>query len=901
MNNTAERLYELLPAIYRIRDAEQGGGLKDLVSVIAEQVEALEENLAQSYDDHFIETCADWVIPYIGDLIGYRTLYGVAPEIASQRAEVANTIGFRRRKGTASMLEQLARDVTGWNARVVEFFELLATNQYMNHIRLHNQVTPDLRQWEPLERLGTAFETIPHTINVRRISAEKGKYNIPNIGIFLWRLNDYALTQSPAVQIDDSRFMFSPLGNNIPLFTSPETEDEITHIAEPLNVPEPISRRVLNAYLEDYYGVGNSLVLRNGINDEDGIDKSQITVCNLSDIEEQRIRIFGHTDGQYTMSFSGQDTAEIDHDASLSDIQAALEALNNISVGDITVDGTVTDTEVDVTIHFNSTEIDSPNPLISVDVSGMNPVDETTATVVKNWAHQPLAKITIDPVLGRIALPSNKPQRIHVSGHNGGQYTLEFDGENQVVNHNASIAELRSIFSTLTDLPETDVLINGTITETEIDFVVAFGGVLSGVDVASITVVTTELIPVGTATVTELEWAGFIADDLRVDFRYGFSADMGGGEYERQASFDPDIEVIQTIVDGESIQQTFESESTTRAIEINSNEKYEETPSVELNASQRIEFRAGNGHRPVIVLDSNLSLSGEEESEIILNGLLITGGSVMIPSEDNSISKVTLRHCTLVPGLALNIDGEPLHPESPSLIVEMENVTVVIDHCIIGSIRSNRGATIEINDSIIDATASTNFAFGPLQGNEPPPDDNEIPGGILEIINSTVIGRIFVAAIPLASNVIFFSETLSEDEAPVRAADKQTGCVRFSYVPSDSVVPRRYRCQPDLAVRDAIATFEKKQIAPISEQQRQNISNGVQASIRPGFNDLRSGRPAYCQLRHSTAIEIRTGADDESEMGVFHQLYQPQRETNLRIRLDEYLRFGLEAGFFYTN
>jgi hypothetical protein len=32
-----------------------------------------------------------------------------------------------------------------------------------------------------------------------------------------------------------------------------------------------------------------------------------------------------------------------------------------------------------------------------------------------------------------------------------------------------------------------------------------------------------------------------------------------------------------------------------------------------------------------------------------------------------------------------------------------------------------------------------------------------------------------------------------------------------------------------------------------------------------------------------------------------HPLYQPQRETNLRIRLDEYLRFGLHEGIFYVT
>ena len=142
----AATLYRLLPAIYRIRDADEGGPLKALMQVIAEQVVALEENLAQLYDDQFIETCAEWVVPYIGDLIGVRGIYQVSELLASlsSRAEVANTIAYRRRKGTAAVLEQLARDVTGWNARAVEFFQLLATTQYMNHIRPTNLAWPCL-------------------------------------------------------------------------------------------------------------------------------------------------------------------------------------------------------------------------------------------------------------------------------------------------------------------------------------------------------------------------------------------------------------------------------------------------------------------------------------------------------------------------------------------------------------------------------------------------------------------------------------------------------------------------------------------------------------------------------------------------------------------------------------
>jgi hypothetical protein len=67
------------------------------------------------------------------------------------------------------------------------------------------------------------------------------------------------------------------------------------------------------------------------------------------------------------------------------------------------------------------------------------------------------------------------------------------------------------------------------------------------------------------------------------------------------------------------------------------------------------------------------------------------------------------------------------------------------------------------------------------------------------------------------------------------------------------------------------------------------------------LTSARYGGPAYCQLSVRSAPEILRGADDESELGAFHDLYLPQREAHLRARLDEYLRFGLEAGVFYAT
>src|SRR4029453_12491502 len=122
----------------------------------------------------------------------------------------------------------------------------------------------------------------------------------------------------------------------------------------------------------------------------------------------------------------------------------------------------------------------------------------------------------------------------------------------------------------------------------------------------------------------------------------------------------------------------------------------------------------------------------------------------------------------------------------------------------------------------------------------------------------------------LASNTIFFAGLQANDAwtAPVSAERLQQGCVRFSFVPPGSQLPRLFQCQPGTP-NDA-------------------------ARVRPVFTSLRYGEAGYCQLSRQCAVEIREGADDRAEMGAFHDTYTPQREANLRTCLDEYLRFGLE-------
>ena len=684
MSFDRDTLLQLLPRLHRARDLElaHAGGLADgplaeLLSVLSGQIARIEEDLEQLYDDAFIETCDEWAVPYIGDLVGYRPLHGVVPAVVSRRAEVAHTIAYRRRKGTATVLEQLARDVTGWPAHVVEFFQCLATSQYMNHVRPFIHAAPDLRKWEPLSHVGTAFDRIPRTVDVRRIASARGRHNIPNVGVFLWRIGAQSLTRSPAVSVDARRYRCSPLNHDQPLFTRPETEDEITQLSTPLNVPIAIGRRAFHERKADYYSDGDvrrSVCLYVGSADPlPAIPSASIRVCNLSD------------------------------------------------------DGAT-------------------------------------------WAHLPGAGLyAIDPVLGRVALPP------------------------------------------------------------------------------------------GLAADTRVE----------VDYHYGFSADVGGGEYERAQTFGMAAATLRVPGDHTTIQAALDALGGSGVVEIADSGRHEEALNINVTAGERIELRAANGRRPTVVLTGEFTVAGGTDSEVVLNGLLLTGNRVRVPAAGgNALRRLDVRHCTLVPGWGLTEDGEPASPGMSSLSIELADLIMTVERAILGGLRTHEGATCRVVDSIVDACATSGTAYAGTDGAS--------AGGALTLEACTVIGKVHAVTLPLVSDSILLAtlESGSSWPAAVIATRRQEGCVRFSYVPPGARVPQRYRCVPGA----------------------ETSTNAV-----PRFSSLRYGHHAYAQLRATSDPAIRSGAGDESEMGAFHHLYQPQRETNVKVRLDEYLRVGLEAGMFYDS
>ncbi len=298
-NAERDRLYDLLPAFIRQRDQESGEGLRGLLDIVDLQADVIEEDIRQLQENAFIETCEPWVVAYIGDLVGTSPLFdesrvkdgdtavelfrdlagaedrrikalhgradrtlpgrGLRPFVALRsRADVAKTIYYRRRKGTLPMLEELARDVTGWPAHAVEYFELLGWTQWVrNHLRHHSLRTPDIRSVERMDRLDGAFDEIAHTVDVRPISQDEGWHGIRNIGFHLWRLGAYALDRTEARRLGaagDFRYFFSPLGNSAPLFSRARREGDEAGLATELHVPQPIRPARFHAGIADFYG-----------------------------------------------------------------------------------------------------------------------------------------------------------------------------------------------------------------------------------------------------------------------------------------------------------------------------------------------------------------------------------------------------------------------------------------------------------------------------------------------------------------------------------------------------------------------------------------------------------------------------------------------------------------------
>ncbi len=125
--NYASLLKEWLPAVWRERD--DSGDLGRLLSVYGELLDAFHATVEQRLFDNFPDKtqdgryCQDWLLPYFAQLLDVRL---VSSDEAGRRAELADAVAWRQRKGTRVSIEKIAEAVGRFEVEVQEGWQRVA-------------------------------------------------------------------------------------------------------------------------------------------------------------------------------------------------------------------------------------------------------------------------------------------------------------------------------------------------------------------------------------------------------------------------------------------------------------------------------------------------------------------------------------------------------------------------------------------------------------------------------------------------------------------------------------------------------------------------------------------------------------------------------------------------------
>ncbi|HEY7430136.1 MAG TPA: phage tail protein [Streptosporangiaceae bacterium] len=307
MSDGQDALVALLPAHLLARDDDSV--LRALLAAVAGELGILQDDLDSLYDAWFVETCPEWAVPYLADLVGVSDLPADlgpgAGSAATRRTLVANTVAYRRRKGTAAVLEQVTRDVTGWPAKAVEFYRLLAASAHLNHVRVDRPAAASLRGAATVELTAPelasgCLDTLAHTGEVRRIGSGRGRYGIPNIAVFAFPTQVFPVGTAPAAGAGPlgsgwsqarpagAGFTADPAGRRTPLFAVPRGEEQIEQLAGEENLPVPLRpRRLLGLLQAARRGELAAEELPLGVwldGDAEPVPPARLLVCGLEDL-----------------------------------------------------------------------------------------------------------------------------------------------------------------------------------------------------------------------------------------------------------------------------------------------------------------------------------------------------------------------------------------------------------------------------------------------------------------------------------------------------------------------------------------------------------------------------------------------------------------------------------------
>jgi hypothetical protein len=374
------------------------------------------------------------------------------------------------------------------------------------------------------------------------------------------------------------------------------------------------------------------------------------------------------------------------------------------------------------------------------------------------------------------------------------------------------------------------------------------------------------------------------AHEVLVDFYYGAAANIGGGPYDRRDALADRTEGRwqATVGPGEAHADLPSALGSWAdycmstppphqgAIVIADSGRYSLSGSITLPAGTALAIVAASGVRPAIrVLQDGLDqapgalmIAGAGPgAALALDGLLIAAENIQLLG---AIS-LDMAHCTLLPPRPGGGLPPPIEGAAPG-------IALAARHCLLGPLRLTEGTGLSVADSVVDAAGE--LAVGPTKDLAPGPD--------LIMARSTVFGGLRVGTLSADDSII---------TGPVTAT---AGELRFCYAPPSAAGPSRWRCQPDLAQESADLARARGEPAAPSDTQ-------VLDHIRPRFTSAAYLSPAYAQLAADCPTEIAAGAEDGAELGVYHDLFQPQRMATLNAVVSEFLPVGAELGILFIT
>ncbi len=761
-------LYDRLPEIYRIRDAAETppGMLAAYLRGAEAVLGAVQENIEALHDDLFVETCDDWVVPYIADLLGTTHLKG---DPWTLRADVADTIALRRRKGTLGAIERLARNLTGWPARAVELRPNLAWAQHLNHQRPDRGGAPPyglpdigpstpriggtvpVRDPAMLSLIGTAFDPFAYTPDVKRADDGAVHVNLPNLAIHLWRLAAYRLPVTRPLLKGVTDTGAAAPGNGLARFVLRVDLDPLDRPVQLFN----LWRRPVTAAI-------------------DGVDRLTSPDEVNAPILPARLE---------SGSEAGNPAAYVSVDA----FDAAAVPPTGLDLG-----------EAGLQLYFPASILDGAGWRFRSD----------NLCAWENGIQRPLAlhEISIDPHLGRLLIG-------------------------------------------LASAAERDVLV----------------GVVG-------------------------------APAFFTGYSYGAVGPVGAHPVSRQQDVPPGtaLRVVDSLAGGPTLQgqlQNLHLETGPLIVEIRDSMVHDLNPEtlagaiaeggrISLRLAHPVTIRAASGARPVIRLARPLGLRPVDPAApqvrtlaFRLEGVFVTRAAGFPPDraliERLALARFDCEGTTLDPGGHTQRDGSraPVRASieaaegfgfaDPADLQAFDAVPeIVLVRSVCGPIRADQGHWLVVEDSIVDAGVGPGDPPAGARAIASVANPAQVAGPPLSVSGATFLGAVHVREARGSGAV--FSHRLT-------VWNHQVGCLKQCYFSGQG---------------DRLPPHRACVLGP---------------AAKLAFTSIRHGHPAYCQLARGTDGGILSKGPNDDAMGAFGFLLEAHKQTNLAIRLREFMPVGVRA------